>query len=128
MRQRFEIQGRLDAMNEYTAANRSNPYAGAKMKRANQDRVVNAIKSANLKPMKTPVNIHVTWVEGIKPGAKQFRPRDKDNIRSSIKYIQDALIETGVISDDNYYNVTPYDSYMLNREHPRIIVEIEEAK
>ena len=127
MKQMFIIEGRLDAMNEYTAANRSNPYAGAKMKRANQDHVVRAIKSADLKPMKPPINIHVTWIEGLRPGAKQFRPRDKDNIRSSIKYIQDALIETGIIPDDNYYNVTPYDSYRLNREYPRIIVELEEV-
>lgn len=127
MKQSFVIEGRLDGMNEFIAANRSNPYAGAKMKKVNQELVMWAIKAAHLKPMKCPINIHVTWVEGIRPGAKQFRPRDKDNIRSSIKYIQDALVEMGIIPDDSYHRVTPSDSYMLNRNNPRIIVELEEV-
>lgn len=126
MRQVFEIQGRLDGMNEYTEANRANPFAGAKMKKANQERVEHAIRAARLKPMRCPVLIHVTWVEGIAPGKKKFVPRDKDNIRSSVKYIQDALIAQKIIKDDSYHNVTPSDSYMLNRNNPRIIVELEE--
>ena len=127
MRQVFEIPGRLDGLNEYVEANRSNPYAGAKMKKANQELVEWCIKAAHLKPMKCPVHIHVTWVEGIRPGAKQFRPRDKDNIRSAVKYIQDALIAQKIIKNDGYYDVTPSDSYMLNRNNPRIIVELEEV-
>ena len=126
MRQAFEIQGRLDGLNEYTEACRANPYVGAKMKRANEEAVLWAIKAARLKPMRCPVHIHVVWIEGIKPGAKRFHPRDKDNIRHGMKYIQDALVEAGIIKDDGYDKVTPSDSYMLNREHPRVIVELEE--
>lgn len=127
MRQSFEIQGRLDGLNEYTAANRSNPYMGAKMKRANEEAVMWAIKAAHLKPMKCPVHVHVTWVEGKKPGVTRFRPRDKDNIRSSIKFVLDALVKAGIIEDDGFDKVTPSDSYMLNRENPRVIVELEEV-
>ena len=127
MKQTFEIPGRLDAMNEYTDANRSNPYVGARMKKANQEKVEKAIDAANLIPMRCPVHIHVTWIEGIRPGAEKFVPRDKDNIRSGIKYIQDALIAKKIIRNDSYRNVTPSDSYMLNRNNPRIIVEIEEV-
>lgn len=126
MRQSFEIPGRLDGMNEYTYANRSNPYAGAKMKERNEQRVRAAIQAANLKPMRCPVRIHVTWIEGLAPDREKFVPRDKDNIRSSIKYIQDALISEDIIKSDSYRNVTPSDSYMLNRDNPRIIVELEE--
>lgn len=126
MKQSFVIQGRLDGMNEYTAANRSNPYKGAEMKKRNQELVQWSIRAAHLKPMQCPVHIHVTWIEGLAPGRKKFVPRDKDNIRSSIKYIQDALIAEGIIKNDSYRNVTPSDSYMLNRENPRIIVELEE--
>lgn len=126
MRQIFTIQGRLDGMNEYTAANRANPYKGAEMKKRNQERVCSAIREAKLKPMQCPVHIHVMWIEGIAPGRKKFVPRDKDNIRSSIKYIQDALIAEGIIKNDSYHDVTPSDSYMLNRESPRIVVELEE--
>ena len=55
MRQTFTIPGRLYGFNEYTKANRANPYAGARMKRDNQDIVCWAIKKAKLKPCKTPV-------------------------------------------------------------------------
>lgn len=127
MRQVFEIPGRLDGLNESTGSNRTNRYVGAKSKRENEEAVMWAIKAAKLKPMKCPVHIHVTWIEGMKPGAKQFRPRDKDNIRHGMKYIQDALVNAGIIKNDGFYDVTPSDAYMLNRNNPRIIVELEEV-
>lgn len=126
MRQVFEIPGRLDGANESRCDDRANRYRGGRLKRMNQDAVCYAIKAAKLKPMKCPVSIHVTWVEGIRPGAKRFRPRDRDNIRSGIKYIQDALVECGIIKNDGFHDVDPSDSYLLNRNHPRIIVELEE--
>lgn len=60
MRQEFTIRGRLDGLNEYTSSNRSNQFNGARRKRANEEIVGWAIKAAGLKPMRTPVRIHVT--------------------------------------------------------------------
>lgn len=127
MRQRFEIPGRLDGMNEIIDDARACRYKGAKGKRDNQDKVVWAIKAARLKPMECPVLVTVTWVEGMKPGCKRFVPRDKDNIRAGIKFILDGLQEAGIIEDDRFAMVTPCDRYMLNRENPRVIVELEEV-
>lgn len=127
MKQTFTIHGRLDGLNEYTDFNRAHAYVGARAKKANEEAVWWAIKAARLKPMKTPVRITVHWYEGKRPGVKVFRPRDKDNIRNGIKFIQDALVKAGIIDNDSFHKVTPYDTYHLDRDNPRIIVEIEEV-
>lgn len=126
MIQRFVIPGRLDGLNEYTNSNRSNAYIGAQVKKRNEELVLWAIKAAHLKPMETPVHIHVIWHEGLKPGAKRFQPRDKDNVRVGIKFIQDALVKAGIIDDDSWAKVTPTDDYVLDRDSPHIEVVIEE--
>lgn len=127
MRQQFEIPGRLDGLNEYTNANRGSWSSGRDMKRDNQEVVGWAIKAAKLKPMAGRIAVTITWVEGLKPGAKQFRPRDRDNIAFAKKFIMDALVEQGVIKDDSWNRVVSYtDLFRINRENPRIIVEIEE--
>lgn len=128
MRQSFEIEGSLDGLNEYTKANRSGIHAGAKMKRANQDAVSRAIRTAGLKPMGGSVAVTIVWIEGIRPGRRQFRPRDRDNIRFAAKFILDALVETGIIADDSWNRVLSVtDRFLLNRNGPRIIVEVEEV-
>lgn len=128
MIQEFTIQGRLDGLNEYTAANRSNFRKGSEMKRRNQDLVTWSIKAARLKPHDGAVSVEITWVEGLRPGAKQFRPRDRDNIRFSAKFILDALQEAGIICDDNWDTVVSItDLFYLNRNNPRVIVKIADA-
>lgn len=52
---------------------------------------------------------------------------DKDNVRFAIKFIQDALVSMGIIDDDAWGKVTPSDSYRIDRDDPRIVVEIEET-
>lgn len=127
MRQRFEIPGRLDGMNEIVDDARACRFKGAQGKRDNQDKVVRAVKAARLRPMQCPVLVTVTWVEGLAPGKRKFVPRDKDNIRAGMKFILDGLQEAGIIENDRFAMVTPCDKYMLNRENPRVIVEIEEV-
>lgn len=128
MIQEFTIQGRLDGLNEYTAANRFHFRKGSEMKRRNQDLVTWSIKAARLKPHHGAVSVEITWVEGLRPGAKQFRPRDRDNIRFSAKFILDALQEAGIICEDNWDTVVSItDRFYLNRNNPRVIVKIADA-
>lgn len=127
MRQEFTIPGWLDGLNEYTGSNRSSAYVGHKAKKANQELVAWAIKAARLKPMKTPVRVTAHWYEGMRnPTGKLFRPRDRDNIRSGMKFILDALVKAKVIDNDSFHKVDPHDTYHLDRDNPRIVVEIEE--
>lgn len=126
MKQTFEIPGRLDGLNEYTAACRSHAQVGGRVKRRNQEAVCWAIKRALLKPMETPVNIKISWYE--KPKRKGSRMRDRDNIQFAVKFILDALVEMGIIPDDGFDEIgkIEHKCYRASDE-ARIIVELEEA-
>ena len=74
------------------------------------------------------VAVTITWIEGLKPGAEKFCPRDRDNIAFAKKFIMDALVECGILKDDSWNRVVSYtDVFRANRENPRIIVELEEV-
>ena len=129
MIQTFEIPGRLDGLNEYTAECRKLAKGGGACKRRNEAKVKQAIEDARLKPMKTPVLVHITWVEGLKEGATRFVPRDKDNIRFAAKFVLDALVAEGIIKDDGWHHVAEIaDSFRINRNDPRVIVTVEEVR
>ena len=60
----FIIYGRLDGLNEYTKANRSNRYKGSKMKAQNEAIVIQAINLYQLKKIKNyPIQLKITWYE-----------------------------------------------------------------
>lgn len=126
MRQMFTIEGNLDGLNEYTAACRSSDKAGWRMKKNNEHRIAIGIRRANLVPMEGPVTITVLWREGIKPGKSRFVARDKDNVRFAIKFIQDALVAMGILKDDSWKNVTPFDVYEIDRDRPQVTVVISD--
>lgn len=128
MIQWFDVPGRLSGANEYTGACRRNPHAGAKMKRDNQDRVCAAIAEAGLRPMRPPVHIHYTWCEA--PAKKGARLRDKGNIAFADKFVQDALVECGVIPDDGWDVVDGFDHRFFRARigQGRVHVEIEEVR
>jgi len=69
-----------------------------------------------------PVTISYHWVE-------PSRRRDKDNISGyGRKLIQDALVKAGVLKNDGWNDiVNSYDSYGIDRKHPRIEVTICEV-
>ena len=119
MRQVFEVPGRLPGLNEYTSACRTNPYAGAKLKREATEACMWAAKAAGVRSVAVPVDVHVTWVE---PNTR----RDKDNIRFAINFVLDALVRLGVTPDDGWGQVGSLsDSYMVNKSNPRVIVALE---
>ena len=117
------IPGKLNNLNDYIAAERSNRYRGAKMKADNG----NAVSLAVMQCMKgvrirRPVFMEYTWVE-------PDRRRDLDNISSfGRKVIQDALVEAGVLEDDGWKHVAGFsDRFLVDKENPRIEVLIREV-
>lgn len=125
MYQRFEIQGRLDGLNEHDAKNRGNRFHGASSKKSQTDMVAELVKVFNLKPMTGAVNVNILWYEGMKPGGKRFVPRDKDNIRHGIKYILDGLVKAGILQDDSWNFIGEIsDSYFIDKDNPRIVIEL----
>ena len=88
MRYTLIIAGRLDNMNDYTSACRTNQYKGAKLKQKNENVVKQAIcEQLGRLRIKNPVRMLYRWYE---PNKR----RDLDNISAfGRKVIQDALVE-----------------------------------
>ena len=112
---KFTIQGRLDGLNEYTTANRTNRYKGSDMKKRNQNAVKYAILGAKLqKAYKYPITLKITWYE---PNKR----RDIDNITFATKFILDELVNSKIIEDDSQKYVTEISHQVLvDKEKPRI--------
>lgn len=116
------IPGKLPGLNEYVTAERTSRYMGAKIRRNSEDFVAIGIKQ-QLRGLKisNPVELHYTWVE---PDMR----RDRDNIAFAKKFIQDALVNCGVLKDDGWKYVVGFsDSFSVDKKNPRIEVRIKEV-
>lgn len=93
------------------------------MKKDMQLRIEACIRAARLKPAHTPVKLHYTFYE-------PNRRRDKDNIAATAhKFIQDALVQCGVLHDDGWADIEDFDdSFFVNKDNPRIEVIISESE
>lgn len=122
MEYKLIINGKLDNLNDYIEACRSNPYKGAKLKAHNQKIVYAEIKS-QLKSLhiSRPVYMKYKWYE-------TDRRRDLDNISSfGRKVIQDALVKLNVIKNDGWKEIKGFcDEFYIDKKNPRIEVEIIE--
>lgn len=117
--QRFIIDGRLDDLNKYTSACRTNLYKGAKMKRDNEKIVMFYIKQAKLEKVTNyPVKVKIDWYE-------VNRRRDIDGITFASKFILDALVKMMIITDDSqkYINEIEHHVY-IDKNNPRIEVSL----
>lgn len=122
MRYTLIIAGRLDNMNDYTGACRTNQYKGAKLKQKNENVVKQAIyEQLGRLRIKKPVRMSYRWYE---PNKR----RDLDNISAfGRKVIQDALVDTRVLQDDGWRYVKGFqDEFYVDKGNPRIEVEIIE--
>ncbi len=117
------IPGRLDNLNDYISAERSNRYKGAKMKTDNEKAVICAIRKC-LKGVKIdkPVFMEYLWVE-------KNKRRDLDNISSfGRKVIQDSLVISHVLKNDGWKEIVGFsDSFEVDSGNPRIEVLIREV-
>lgn len=121
---KFSIPDRLPGLNEYIEFCRRNPNAGGRAKKRDQSYVEWHI-SQQLKrvTVKCPVRIVYRWYE-------KDRRRDLDNISSyGRKLIQDALVETKILKNDGWKQITGFsDEFYVDKNRPRIEVELWESK
>jgi Holliday junction resolvase RusA-like endonuclease len=119
----FIINGRLPGLNEYTAANRTNPHKGGKMKKNAEEALIWSIRQ-QLRGIhiNRPVILKYDFYE---PNKK----RDLDNISSfAHKVIQDSLVKTKVLKNDGWKNITGFlDQFYCDPKNPRIEVAIVEV-
>lgn len=119
MNQQFIIPFRLPGLNQVNAANRTNPHAGARMKREVDESICLFIKSAHIRPVQYPCIVHMTFCEAGR--------RDADNVESAKKFILDALVKSGIIADDNPKHVVASPSFTRYvKGDSRVIVTIIE--
>lgn len=114
------IKGRLDNLNDYTKACRSNKFAGAGCKAKNE-----LIITEFIEEQLTGVHfigktyLHFRWIEPNKN-------RDLDNVCFAKKFILDALVRNKVIETDGWRGVWGFtDEFDVDADDPRIEVVIE---
>ena len=116
------IPGRLNNLNDLIAAERTNRFKAAKMKRDDEQTVLWACKGC-LRGWKAsgPVRMHYKWYE---PNTR----RDMDNISSyGRKVIQDALVKGGYLENDGWKQIIGFDDeFYVDKKVPRVEVWIEE--
>lgn len=120
--QKFVIDGELISMNEYVNACRSHYSKGSRLKKDQDDIVMHYIRKYRIKPMKGPIEVGISWIEGRRRNGKM---RDVDGIAAGTKFILDALVKCGIIPDDNPRIVrNVYHYYKFNSDKPHIEVTI----
>lgn len=120
---KLTIPGILPGLNEYIDAERGHKgkYKAASMKKQAQNVIGYMIKT-QLRGVRftRPVVIRYLWIE-------PSRRRDKDNIAFAKKFIQDSLVEAGVLQNDGWANIEHFtDDFAVDPKNPRVEVVIEE--
>jgi len=121
--QSFFVPGTLPGLNEIISAakvgGRGKAYSD--MKRKSGQMVKDVIQWASLKPAGR-VSITCTWQE-------PSRRRDPDNIFAGVKFILDALVDSGILAGDGWQQVADIrHKLVLDKDHPGVWVEIVEAQ
>ena len=114
------IPGRLPGCNEWINAERTNKHAAAKLKRETQDKIRYCIRKdlKGVKLWKEAIVIQYRWYE-------PNRKRDKDNIAFAHKFIQDALVEEGVLLNDGWEDIDSFwDEFYVDKNKARVEVRM----
>ena len=115
---KITIPGELTDLNNYTNANRSNKFAGSKIKKENTEAVAWIAKQHKDEELTFPVDFIFTWYV---PNKR----KDKDNIAFAKKFILDGLVEAGILPNDGWNYVGNWtEEVLVDKENPRVEVEI----
>lgn len=121
MKYKLEINQRLPSLNEYIKECNRHYRAGARFKSEIEEMIGWEIKRClgNLK-ICNPVKIHFTWIE-------HNKKRDRDNIVSAKKFIQDALVKNKVLKNDTQKWIVDIQDTIEYAKESKVIVELEEV-
>ncbi len=114
-----EIPLKLPSCNTYINECRRNRYAAAKFK-ADLERDI-SVYLAKLPHFEKPIKIHFLWIE-------ENKRRDLDGISFGKKFILDAMVKVGVLTDDNRRYVTAFTDTFAYGKKARVIMTIEEIE
>lgn len=120
METKLVIYGRLDNLNDYTKACRTDPRVGNRMKKKNEE-IISGYIIQQMRGIRFDgrVYLHFAWIE-------PNRNRDLDNVCFAKKFILDALVSNGIIETDGWRGVSGFtDEFGVDADNPRIEVTIE---
>ena len=113
-------------LNTYIKNNRANRMKGAKSKRAYTRLCAVSVKAAmnkglEIKEDEMPIDLHFKWYVPSKR-------KDKDNIAFGKKFILDGMLKAGLLENDGWKQIGNFkDSFYVDKEKPRVVVEIKGA-
>lgn len=121
MRATFTIEGSMPSLNDYVAAERSNRFLGARMKRDETERARAAAVSQGVPHFVGPVTVRFLWIE-------RTRRRDLDNVAFAKKFVLDGLVAAGILDGDGQRVVVGLqDTFEHDPSRPRVVVEVRNA-
>lgn len=117
LQQSFFVPGSFPRLN--TLLGRDVRWKYAALKKAWSGDIRHWIKLAKLKPM-TRVHIHFLWQE-------KDRRKDPDNIAGiGKKFILDALVESGILTDDGWDEIAGWtDVWRVQKDNVGVLVTLE---
>ena len=114
-----EIPIKFLSFNGYVNLCRRNRYQSAKYKKDIEDEIGYYI--AKIPRFENPIHIHFHWVESNKR-------RDYDNVCFAKKFILDAMVKMGKLTDDNRKCVVGFTDTFSYSNETKVILEIEEVE
>ena len=114
----FFVPGPLPGSNEIIGAALTNRHKYSRMKNLWEREIGWSAKLAKIKPPLTAVTLHCLWVE-------PNRRRDKSNVRGAVKWIEDALVECGVLMGDGWKHIEGFrDEFRVDVKNPGVYVTL----
>jgi Holliday junction resolvase RusA-like endonuclease len=121
---KITIPGELTDLNQFIDSQRANRYGGATVKKKNTEKCRNAFLLAKAAGFKVtpPFRLYIVWY--CKNGRK-----DPDNLSFTKKFVLDGMQAAGIIVNDGFKQVRGFnESFEIDKENPRIEIEVEEIK
>lgn len=113
------IPGELTDLNTYIDAERSNRFAASKIKKSETEKVIWLTKQSG--KVKNKAKIIFNWY-------CKNQMKDPDNISFAKKFVLDGLVKSGVLPNDGWKQIEGFeDKFIIDKENPRLEIEIQEA-
>lgn len=123
----FKIQGRMQALNDYTKVNRGKAgiFLGNQTKKAiTNDVAQQIIDQGDFPHFTKPVIVRFHWIE-------INRRRDPDNFIFAKKFVLDGMVKAGMIPKDGWSHIAGFggETWECRPDtHGGVIVTVEEAE
>lgn len=113
------VKGELTDLNTYIKALNNDRWSGNTIKQEETHRVAWEARLARLKPVQAyPVKITYRWYS---PDQR----KDTDNVAFSKKFINDGLVEAGILENDSRKFIAGFtDEFYIDKKNPRVEIEI----